>query len=271
MIIASWIMADVCRGNMALRLYRGLYIYGIQLGLYIWNPALYWFSRIHQVRACRQMLIHVWLPKGRRSSTGSTVRTLWSGAVFCKLTRNRSLSVLLPIWGENTEGNWFHTKAIESSERVRGRPARSSTNICQQGAVSQRPGWGNTSSYGIRTGHILQLISQGDGVHYPVGHPLFREAKETNWEALTRLPETAPVATMVVKGNAGTRLMHLIAGPKRGQYVCNTYLRSDRGCVSSTIDRTFELPTAAHWRERRVSVNQDWLVDNSLSPLGTQR
>ncbi len=49
-----------------------------------------------------------------------------SGAVFSKPTRNRGPSVLLPVWGENTGGNRFHTKAIESSECVRGRPARSS-------------------------------------------------------------------------------------------------------------------------------------------------
>ncbi len=35
----------------ALRLYRGLYTYEIQLGLYIWTPALYLFSQIHRVRA----------------------------------------------------------------------------------------------------------------------------------------------------------------------------------------------------------------------------
>ncbi len=60
----------------ALRLYRGLYTYEIQLGLYIWTPALYRFSQIHRVRAWRQTLRHVWLPRGRRSSTGSTVQYL---------------------------------------------------------------------------------------------------------------------------------------------------------------------------------------------------
>ncbi len=158
----------------ALRLYRGLYTYEIQLGLYIWTPALYRFSQIHRVRAWRQTLRHIWLPRGRRSSTASTVRTLWSS--FSKPTRNRSLSVLLPIWGENTGGDRFHTKAIESSERVRGCPTRSSTVICQRGATSQRPGRWNTSSrvgsQPERAGHTLCLISQGDGVHYPVGHPL---------------------------------------------------------------------------------------------------
>ncbi len=131
-ITASWIIAEVCQGNMGNEAIPWtLNTYGIQLGRYIWNPALYHFSRIHQVRAWRQTLRHVWLPRGRRSSTGSTVRTLWSS--FSKPTWNQSLSVLLPIWGENTGENRFHTKTIESSERVRCRPARSSKNICQRG------------------------------------------------------------------------------------------------------------------------------------------
>ncbi len=99
-----------------------------------------------------------------------------SGAVFSKPTQNWSPSVLLPIWGENTGGNRFHTKAIESSERVRGCPARSPTNICQQGAMSQRPGGCHTScrvsSQPERARYTLCLISHGDGIHYPVGHPL---------------------------------------------------------------------------------------------------
>ncbi len=143
-------------------------------GLYIWNPALYRFSGIHRVRAWRRTLRHVQLPRGWRSSTGSTVGL--SGAVFSKPTRNRGPSVLLPVWGENTGGNRFHMKAIESSECVRGRPARSSTNICQWGATSQRPGGHYTSrrvsSQPERARHTLCLISQGDGIHYPVGHPL---------------------------------------------------------------------------------------------------
>ncbi len=45
-------------------------------GLYIWNPALYRFSRIHRVRAWRRTFRHVQLPRGWRSSTGSTVDSL---------------------------------------------------------------------------------------------------------------------------------------------------------------------------------------------------
>ncbi len=32
----------------ALRLFCGIYTHGIHLGLYIWSPALYRFSRIHR-------------------------------------------------------------------------------------------------------------------------------------------------------------------------------------------------------------------------------
>ncbi len=54
--------------------------------------------------------------------------------------------------------------------------ARSPTNICQRGATSQRLGGRYTSrrvsSQPERARHTLCLISQGDGIHYPVGHPL---------------------------------------------------------------------------------------------------
>ncbi len=95
---------------------------------------------------------------------------------FSKPTPKRGPSVLLPVWGENTGGNRFHTKAIESSECVRGRPAGSPKNICQRGATIQCPGGRYTShrvsSQPERARHTLCPISQGDGIHYPVGHPL---------------------------------------------------------------------------------------------------
>ncbi len=122
-----------------------------------------------------------------------------SGAVFSKSTRNRSPSVLLPVWGENTGGNRFHRKAIESSECVRGRPARSPTIICQRGAMSQHPG-GRHTSYRVssqpeRARHTLCLISQGDGIHYPVGHPLLGDGisfllasvTDKSWSEVLRL------------------------------------------------------------------------------------
>ncbi len=87
-------------------------------------------------------------------------------------------------------------------------------------------------------------------------------AKETDWAALARLQETVQVAPTEPPmnprwGSEGERRDPAWASRCRsevGQRVCNTYLRSGRGCVSSTIDRALELPTAAHWRERRVSV-----------------
>ncbi len=158
----------------ALRLYRGIYTYGIQTastygtqpsagshGFIEWGPGAGCSAKF----GCRE-------DGGARQGLQYGL----SGAVFCKPTWNRSPSVHLPLWGENTGRNRYHTKAIESSKRVRGRPARSSTNICQRGAKSQRPGGLHTScrvsSQPERARHTLCLISQGDGDHYPVGHPL---------------------------------------------------------------------------------------------------
>ncbi len=42
-------------------------------------------------------------------------------------------------------------------------------------------------------------------------------------------------------------------------------------CVSRAFDGALELPTAARWRQRRMSVIQVWPVHNSLCLLGTQR
>ncbi len=97
--------------------------YGIHSGLYIWHPALYRLSWIHLVRAC-----HRWW----RSSTGSTVRTLWSS--FSKPTLTGASQCLYPFKVRTQEDT---AQAIESSERVGGRPARSPTNICQRGATHQ--------------------------------------------------------------------------------------------------------------------------------------
>ncbi len=179
---------------------------------YIWNPALYRFSEIHRVRTWRRTVHYVQLPRGWRSSTGSTVGH--SGAVFSKLTRNRSPSVLLPVWGENTGGNRFHMKAIESSECVSCRPARSPTNIGQRGATSQRPGGRHTScrvsSQPERARHTLCLISQGDGIHYPVGHPLlgdgipFLPASVTDKE-LVWGPEALRPVNVVSQCSDGTK------------------------------------------------------------------
>ncbi len=142
------------------------------------------------------------------------VYSVLSGSVFSKPTRNWGPSVLLPVWGENTGGNRFHTKAIESSECVRGRPARSSTNICQWGATSQRPGGRYTSrrvsSQPERARHNLCLISQGDGIHYPVGHPLlgdgipFLPASVTDKE-LVWGPEALRPVNVVSQCSDGTK------------------------------------------------------------------
>ncbi len=83
-------------------------------------------------------------------------------------------------WGDSNLRRGGFSKAIESSERVRCRPARSSTNICQRGATSQRPG-GCHASRRVGTqpewaGHALSLVSQGNGIHYPVGHPLLGDS-----------------------------------------------------------------------------------------------
>ncbi len=76
--------------------------------------------------------------------------------------------------------NWLNAEIVESCEGVRCLPARSSADVCQRGAVHQCMGGGNTPggvsphTQGARL--ALRLVRQGDGLHYPVGQPLFGDS-----------------------------------------------------------------------------------------------
>ncbi len=90
-----------------------------------------------------------------------------------------SSSCPLPVT-QHTGRNWLNAETVECCEGVRCRPARSSVDVCQRGAVRQRMGGGNTPSgvsphpQGARL--ALRLVRQGDGLHYPVGQPLFGDS-----------------------------------------------------------------------------------------------
>ncbi len=90
-----------------------------------------------------------------------------------------SSSCHLPVT-QHTGRNWLNAETVESREGVRCRPARSSTDVCQRGAVRQRIGGGNTlcgvspHPHGARL--ALGLVRQGDGIHYPVGQPLLGDS-----------------------------------------------------------------------------------------------
>ncbi len=60
------------------------------------------------------------------------------------------------------------------------RPARSSADVCQRGAVCQCIGGGNTpcgvSPHPQGAQLALGLVLQGDGIHYPVGQPLLGDS-----------------------------------------------------------------------------------------------
>ncbi len=85
-----------------------------------------------------------------------------------------------PLLTQHTGRNWLNAEIVESCEGVRCRPARSSADVCQRGAVRQRMGGGNTPGgvsphpQGARL--ALRLVRQGDGLHYPVGQPLFGDS-----------------------------------------------------------------------------------------------
>ncbi len=100
----------------------------------------------------------------------------WNGAAS---VTPASSSHPLPVT-QHTGRNWIDAEIVESCEGVRCRPARSSADVCQRGAVRQRMGGGNTPGgvspqpQGARI--ALRLVCQGDGLHYPVGQPLFGDS-----------------------------------------------------------------------------------------------
>ncbi len=85
-----------------------------------------------------------------------------------------------PLLTQHTGRNWLDAENVESFEGVRCRPARSSADVCQRGATRQRMGGGNTpggvSPHPQGAWLALRLVRQGDGLHYPVGQPLFGDS-----------------------------------------------------------------------------------------------
>ncbi len=85
----------------------------------------------------------------------------------------------LPVT-QHTGRNCLNAETVESCKGVRCHLAHSSADVCQRGAVRQRMGGGNTPS-GVSTHPqgarlTLRLVCQGDGLHYPVGQPLFGDS-----------------------------------------------------------------------------------------------
>ncbi len=135
--------------------------------LYIWNPALYRFSGIHR-----------WGPGAGRSATsscrgdGGARQGLQLDSLeqfLASRPETGGPSVLLPFEVRTTGGNRFHTKAIESSECVRGRPARSSTI-----SVSEAPQASAQEDATLLVEWALNLNGQGTPVPDKPGwwHPL---------------------------------------------------------------------------------------------------
>ncbi len=112
---------------------------------------------------------------GLAQAWGSYPRVRGNGAASVTLA-SYSLSLLT----QHTGRNLLNAEIVESCEGVRCRPARSSADVCQRGTVRQRMGGGNTPGgvsphpQGARL--ALGLVRQDDGLHYPVGQPLFGDS-----------------------------------------------------------------------------------------------
>ncbi len=90
-----------------------------------------------------------------------------------------SSSCPLPVT-QHMGKNWLNAETVESHKGFCCCLARSSTDVCQRGAMRQRIGGGNTPSgvsphpQGARL--TLRLVRQGYGIHYPMGQPLLGDS-----------------------------------------------------------------------------------------------
>ncbi len=88
---------------------------------------------------------------------------------------------LLPNTREETGFQHAEDAFVDDSlDWLKCRPARSSADVHQRGAVRQRMKGGNTpsgvSSHPQGARLALRLVRQGDGLHYPVGQPLIGDS-----------------------------------------------------------------------------------------------
>ncbi len=122
-----------------------------------------------------------------------------------------STSRPLPVT-QHTGRDWLNTETVESCEGVRCRPARRFVDVRQR--VRQRIGGGNTPSgvsphpQGARL--ALRLVCQGDGIHYPVGQPLFGDSlpflqTSVADKELLRASEAPGVVHVYAKRSYGTQ------------------------------------------------------------------
>ncbi len=109
----------------------------------------------------------------------SFTNSLFSVNLLLNIASVTPASSSRPLLTKHTGRNWLDAEIVQSCEGVRCRPARSSADVCQRGAVRQRMGGGNTpggvSPHPQGEWLALRLECQGDGLHYPVGQPVWRQ------------------------------------------------------------------------------------------------
>ncbi len=131
-----------------------------------------------------------------------------------------SSSCQLPVT-QYTRRNWLNAETVKPCQGVRCRPARSSTNVCQRGAVRQCIGGGNTpcgeSPHPQGARLALGLVHQGDGIHYPVGQLLLGDS----------LPFllTSVADTELLRASEALGAVHVYAQRSYGQW-CIKYLKA---------------------------------------------
>ncbi len=137
-------------------------------------------------------------------------RVRGNGTASVKLA---SSSRHLPYY-QHTGRNWLNVETLKPCESVRCHPARSSTDVCQRGTVSQCIGEGNSpcevSPHPQGAWLALGLVQQGDGIHYPVGQPLLGDSLpllliSVADKELLRAPKAQSAVHVYVQRSYGTQ------------------------------------------------------------------
>ncbi len=141
---------------------------------HIWDPSPLPVLMDSPSEAWRRTLRHVWLPRGRIGALQGLQYGL-SGVVSASRPEPEPLSASTRFEVRTQEETGFHTKAIDLANVLGvAQPAalqisasEAPRSNAQEEATPSRVG-----SQPERARHTPCLISQGDGIHYPVGHPL---------------------------------------------------------------------------------------------------
>ncbi len=121
----------------------------------------------------------VGLPEGRRTKSLKYDRLWCRGGDLMDIPHTR-VQKSFGQTGRKVKIGRGHRKGLRDCRILRRCSMSPNPQLCQRGAMRQRMGEGNTpggvSPHSQGAWLALRLVRQGDGLHYPVGQPLFGDS-----------------------------------------------------------------------------------------------